>query len=372
MSTAAPPPQPETMHPVMARLDLRTVGRLILGTSIAAALIYWLMPLIARSSWTEILAPFERVSWLDAIWLLVLLLASLVAYSWLLTGAVPGLSHVRALQLNTAGTSISNLLPGGGAAGAGATYMLLRTWGFSRAIASSCLVVTWLWNMLGRALLPVLGIVLLLAVDRRLPAGVITGAAIALGLALLLLACFGALMASTRATRILGGVLGRVLGWVIPRIRRQHAAGEFVPKVIAWRSTTMEVVRTGWRSMSLGVLGFLLGYFVLFWQAAEILGLQIGMPELFGAYAVGRLIASIGITPGGVGVSEAGTAAVLTAFGADPVLSTATTLLFSLYTFVLQIPIGAIAWLTWWLEPGHGSPAEEAEEALERLEGDTP
>ena len=40
--------------------------------------------------------------------------------------------------------------------------------------------------------------------------------------------------------------------------------------------------------------------------------------QIFAAYAVGRLLTAVGVTPGGVGVTESGTAAVLVAWGAAP------------------------------------------------------
>jgi len=82
--------------------------------------------------------------------------------------------------------------------------------------------------------------------------------------------------------------------------------------------------------------------------------------HMFAAYAVGRLLTAIGITPGGVGVTEAGAVAVLVAFGADPAQALSGTVLFSLYTHVMEVPLGILAYLGWAMSkktaPTDGAP----------------
>ena len=75
--------------------------------------------------------------------------------------------------------------------------------------------------------------------------------------------------------------------------------------------------------------------------------------QIFAAYAVGRLLTAVGITPGGVGVTESGTAAVLVAWGAAPAGALAGVVLFSVYTHLMEIPLGAIGWLAWGVSRKH-------------------
>ena len=72
---------------------------------------------------------------------------------------------------------------------------------------------------------------------------------------------------------------------------------------------------------------------------------------MFAAYAVGRLLTTVGVTPGGLGVTEAGTLAVLVAWGADKPAAAAGVLVFALFTHLLEVPLGALGWLAWWLMP---------------------
>ena len=59
---------------------------------------------------------------------------------------------------------------------------------------------------------------------------------------------------------------------------------------------------------------------------------------MFAGYAFGRLLTSVVATPSGVGIAETGSAGLLVAFGGDPATSTAGVLLFSLFTYLIEIP----------------------------------
>src|SRR5690606_16422778 len=88
-----------------------------------AVLLVVLLPQIMRLltgaevSWAQIGAEFTRLSPPMIGLMTVLWLASLWAYTFVLTNSLPGLSHLQALTLNAAGSAVSNLLPFGGAAG---------------------------------------------------------------------------------------------------------------------------------------------------------------------------------------------------------------------------------------------------------------
>jgi uncharacterized protein (TIRG00374 family) len=94
----------------------------------------------------------------------------------------------------------------------------------------------------------------------------------------------------------------------------------------------------------------------------QLVGLQMSFSHLFAAYAVGRLLTAVGITPGGLGVTEGGAVIVLVAFGAAPAEALAGAVLFSLFTHVMEIPLGALAFLGWALSK-KTAPTDNAEDA---------
>jgi len=195
-------------------------------------------------------------------------------------------------------------------------------------------------------ILPVTGLIALLASGRDLPEAVLRGGLIgaAAGVALLALVIAG--LASDKAASSIGRALDPLLR---PLLRRFSPSREvaFDKLVTNQRAHIVSVIRHGWVTMTLGLIGYFAVFYVLFWQSLHVVGLRMTFSHMFAAYAVGRLLSAIGVTPGGVGVTEGGAVAVLVAFGADPAQALAGTVLFSLYTHVMEVPLGALAFLGW-------------------------
>ena len=104
-----------------------------------------------------------------------LMCLGLWCYTFTLTGSLPGLRHGQALIVNLCGSSAGNFFPGGGAAGVAVTYAAFRSWGFSRRAISTSIIVTGVWNILARLLLPVTALIALLVAGGDLPHAVIRG-----------------------------------------------------------------------------------------------------------------------------------------------------------------------------------------------------
>lgn len=327
----------------------RTV-QVVLGLGLAVALLVWGLPYFARTSWGEVLAVLGSVPLSTALALGGLVLLGLYSYTFTLTGSLPGLRHGQALIVNICGSSVGNLLPGGGAAGLAATYTICRSWGFSRRDISTSAIVTGVWNVLARMALPVVAILGLSAGAENVPpaladaalAGSLTGIAV--------IAVFVAVLVSERAALAVGNGLDRVLA-PLTRRRRGDRTMSVRALVVDLRARISDVVRTGWLPMTLGLSGFFGVYFVLFVLVLRATGVDLYYGEMFAAYAIGRLLTAVGVTPGGLGVTETATAAAMVAWGADPAASAAAVVLFSIYTHLLEVPLGALAWLAWTLSP---------------------
>jgi uncharacterized protein (TIRG00374 family) len=318
----------------------------LVGLVLAVVLLGWGLPYFSGTSWGQIVQTMEHVGWGTAGWLFGLMVLGLWLYTFTLTGSLPGLSHLKALTVNVAGSAVGNLLPGGGAAGVAVTYAMCRSWGFSRRDISTSIIVSGVWNVMARVALPVLGVLVLVLGSTPMPRAVSQGGVAGAIGALLLLGVFIAIIASERAATRIGHLLSRLLRPVSSRIRRgpTMTIDELIHDL---RARITAVVGSGWLSMTAGIVGFFGVYFVLFWGCLSSVGVRMPFAELFAAYAVGRLLTAVGITPGGVGVTETGTVAVLIAWGADPTAAAAGVVLFSIYTHLLEIPLGAIGGLAW-------------------------
>jgi uncharacterized membrane protein YbhN (UPF0104 family) len=337
----------------------RQLLQFTVGVVLAVVLLVWGLPHFAQTTWGEIWRVIRSIPPSHALAFQLLMLGGLWSYTFTFTGSLRGLSHPKALIINLCGSSVSNLLPGGGAVGLAATYAMCRSWGFSRRATSTSVIVTGVWNVLARIALPVVAIAVLYIGGVTLPpaltqlavAGSLTGAAVIGG--------FAAIMASERAAQAIGSGVDRVLRPLLRRRTRTMSVEELVRDL---RARINDVVSHGWLQMTLGMVGFFGLYYVLFVLIMRDTGVTLPLNLLFAAYAIGRLLSAVGITPGGVGITETATTVVLVGWGADPAGATAGVVLFSVFTHVMEIPLGAIGWLLWSLS-AKVEPPGEAEEA---------
>ena len=334
----------------------------VIGLFVAIVLVVWWLPKMAHTTWGAVFDTLIHVGLLPVLLLYGLMCLGLWCYTFTLAGSLPGLRHLKALIVNLCGSSAGNFLPGGGAAGVAVTYAAFRSWGFSRRAISTSVIVTGVWNIFARMILPVTALIALLVAGGGLPVAVIRGGLIGAAAGLALLALFIAALASERVTRSIGRALNKVLHRLNRKIASLHEVGvdEFITDQ---RVRMVRVVRQGWIKMTFGLVAYFVVFYVLFWQSLHVVGLRMTFSHMFAAYAVGRLLSAIGVTPGGVGVTEGGAVAVLVAFGADPALALAGTVLFSLYTHVMEVPLGVGAYLAWALSkktaPADGPPRSD-------------
>ena len=339
---------------------VRRVIQSVIGLGLAASLLIWGLPHFAKTTWADIWGVIQTVPLSHALGYQLLMLLGLWCYTFTFTGSLPGLTHAKALVVNLCGSSVSNLLPGGGAVGLAATYAICRSWGFSRRATSTSVIVTGVWNVLARIALPVLAIATLWIGDVLLPdaltdlavAGMVTGLAI--------LGALISIMASERAAQAIGRGLDAVVGPLVRR-RRPSSTMSLSELVHDLRARINDVVGHAWWSMSLGMIGFFAAYFVLFVLIMRGTGVTLPLTLLFAAFAIGRLLTTIGVTPGGIGVTETATSAVLVAWGADNAGATAGVVLFSIFTHLMEVPLGALGWLLWTASP-KVEPLAEGEE----------
>lgn len=340
----------------------------VVGLGLAAVLLGWGLPFFAQTSWTDIWSHVRAVPLSHVVGFQGLMLLGLWSYTFTFTGALRGLTHSKALVINLCGSSVSNLLPGGGAFGLAATYAMCRSWGFTRRATSTAAIVTGVWNVLARIALPVVAILALAIGGVTLPP-VLTELAIGGALTgLAILAAFVAVMASERAAQAVGRTLDRVLGPLLRR--RSRASGKprmrLEDLVHDLRARINDVVGHGWPSMTLGMVGFFGAYYVLFVLVLRETGVTtMPLNLLFAAFAIGRLLTAVGITPGGVGVTEAATTIVLVGWGADAASATAGVVLFSIITHLMEVPLGGLGWILWSVSRKVPPPPEGEDPAFE-------
>jgi uncharacterized membrane protein YbhN (UPF0104 family) len=339
---------PEPPPPRKPRLSWVRWLQFVGGLGLAVGLLGWALPYFAHTTWADVWAVLRGIPATTAFGLFLLMVLGLWLYTFTFTGSLPHLPHVKAFIVNICGSAVGNLLPAGGAAGAAATYKQLRSWGFSRRAISTSLIVTGVWNLMARLLLPIVGIVLMIFFAGDLNPAVMRAAAIGAVGGIVVLAVFITMLASEAACHRIGGWLERTFRF-LPFVR--HAEPSLSQHFLDQRHLTIAVVRHGWLSMTFGLVGFFGMNYLLFWFCQNTVGVQFPFPYMFFAFALSRLLTSVTVTPGGVGVSETGVAALLVGWGANPAQATAGVVLYSLYVHFLEVPLGALGWLAWWASP---------------------
>ena len=337
---------------------LKRSVQFVVGFGLAIFLLWWGLPKVAKTSWTDVWHLLSGLQLGTVLGLTFLMTSGLWLVTFLYTGSLKGLTHAQAMIVNACGSSIGNLLPGGGAAGVVVTYTQLRSWGFLRRDISTMVIVTGVWNVLARVVLPVIGIVAIIFGIGQLNPVVAQAALLGALIGISVVIAFWGMLASEAFAH----KLGRLIARVVKKVRGKKApARDLETTIVGMRRDIIEIVRYGWLEMTYGLIGFFGVYYILFWFCLNSMGVQMPFAYMFGAYTVGRLLTAVGITPGGLGVTEAGTAAVLVGWGADPAQATAGVVLFSLFTHFFEVPLGMLGWLLWTLSP-KTVPADHADD----------
>ncbi len=331
---------------------VRVGGSLVL----AVGLVLVLLPRVTGADWAATLDRLRTLEPWQVLALVALWLLGLYAHTYVATAAMPRLTHRRALAMNLSGSAVSNVVPFGGALGMGLSYRMVRSWGLDGADFAPFTTVTTGVAVLIKLALPVLALSLLVLTGG--PATVTLRVCALVGGAVLIAAVTGsaALLTSRRAATALARgaqvVVDRV-GRLLRAARGRDAHGA----VQGLRLRIYSVVTTGWRRMLLGALAYAALQAALLWVVLSMLGSHLGPIAVFAGFAVGRLLTLLVVTPGGVGSSEAGSAAVLIALGGEPVIVASGVVLFSALTFALEIPVGGVTALLWWRRAGRPSAA---------------
>ncbi len=332
-------------------MQARQWGRMTVSVLLSAAAISLvaLVPAAAGTTWTSVLDSLQAVSWLSLTLLTALWFVGLACYSTSLAASLPGLSNRRALVLSLTGSAAANVLPVGGAAGIGLNYAMIRRWGFSRAGFAAYTTTTNVLAVLTKlTAVAVAAVALAVFGDTRLLSPQMVG----LGLAALVVTpvLTAAVLSPQLGARLGRGVdrLAAGVGRLLRRTRRTRL-GVRLPEL---SRTTGALLRAEWPTMTLSSAAYVGGQAALLWCCLHVVGLDLPAEAIVVGYAADRLLTLLPITPGGVGVVEAGMTAALAALGGPAEGIAAGVLLYRGFTYLLEIPVGGALTAAWLLQNG--------------------
>jgi uncharacterized protein (TIRG00374 family) len=325
------------------------IRRIVLGAvglAVVVATFVYFLPTIA--DYGEVWGVVKQLSWPWICALVVATAVNLVTFAppWMI--ALPGLSFLRAMQVTQMSTALATVVPGGPAAGLAGAFGILRRWRFSTRDIARAATLTSLWNQLLNLCFPVVA-VFLLTISGENTATLATAAFVGVAVLGVVVTGLVLVLISDRLAHDIGDVAARFANWALGKVRRGPVrwSGESFER---FREEAGNLLTRRWHALTLASLAGSLSVFAVLVVSLRAFGVteqQVSLVEAFGAWALVRIIASIPITPGGIGVVELGLTGALVGFGGNNAGVVAAVLVFRFLTVVPTLVVGLVASVTW-------------------------
>jgi uncharacterized protein (TIRG00374 family) len=326
----------------MRRLGKPPVKRILLAAAslaiIVATFVYFL-PTIAN--YGEVWGVVKQLSWERILALLAATALNLVTFAppWMV--ALPGLTFLQAFTVTQASTALSIVVPGGIAAGVAGSYGILRAWGFSGRAVARAITLTGLWNQFLNLTFPIVA-VFLLAITGESTAALATIAFVGVAILGVVVTGFVLILFSPRLAEDIGDVAARFVNWALRKIRRGPVAWDGA-SFERFRREAGDLLERRWHLLTVASLAGQLTVFVLLLvslRALDVPSSEVNAVEAFAAWSVARLVGSIPITPGGIGVVELALTGTLVGFGGNNAGVVAAVLVYRFLTAVPTLLLG--------------------------------
>ncbi|MFN2467549.1 MAG: lysylphosphatidylglycerol synthase transmembrane domain-containing protein [Gaiellaceae bacterium] len=268
---------------------------------------------------------------------------------------LPGLGFPRALALTQASTALTYIAPGGAAPGIALSYGVLRRWGFTRSRVAVALTVVSVWSQLVILTFPALAVGLL-ALEGREHAALQTAAVVALVVLAGLVGSFFVGLHSHRQALRVGDLAARAVSSALRLARRAPTtwSGESFAR---FRGDAIGLLGRRWHVLTAAALAGHLTVFVVLVASLHATGVtndEVGGIEAFASWSLVRLLGTIPITPGGIGVVELGLTGALVGFGGNEAEVVAAVLCYRALTLLPTLLLGLVAASTWRLHDRRG------------------
>ncbi len=323
--------------------------RVLLGLAggiLIVATFAFLLPTIAdyRDVWRVV----KGVSWEWTVALVAVTALNILTFAPPWVVLLPGLSFWSALMMTQATTALSIVVPGGAAVGIATAYAMLRRAGFAPdAVARSVTLVS-LWNQLANLAYPILAL-FLLTITGEETAVLATVAFVGVAILGVVVGALVLVLYSSRMAGEIGDLAARASTGVKGRFHRGPVTwtGRSFER---FRVNVVDVLKRRWHLLTLATLAGSLTVFVVLLVSLRALGVpstEVSVAEAFAAWALARILGSIPITPGGIGVVELSLSAALIGFGGNNAGVVAAVLVFRFLTIVPTLVLGMIAAAVW-------------------------
>jgi len=297
-----------------------------------------------RSVWAVV----NDLSWSQVGLLAGATVLNLATYAPPWQAALPGIRFRQAFVLTQASTASTYVLPGGAAVGMGVSFGMLRGWGFTGRPVTLALALTGIWNQFAALAFPIVALALLTLSKEQNP---LLQTVAFIGVAILIVSAsgFAVGLTSDRLAKWVGNTAARIVTKLLGLIRRGPVKWNGA-SFVSFRHEAVGLLKRRWHVLTLAVLAGQLTVFLVFLVSLRVLDVSAGEVtaiEAFAAWSLARLLGSIPITPGGLGIVEVGLTTALVGFGGKNAEVVAAVLVYRFLTMVPTLVLGLLAAATW-------------------------
>jgi uncharacterized membrane protein YbhN (UPF0104 family) len=339
---AGPRQPPETGKPAPGRhpLSWKLLLRHAVIVAVAGLVIYLLLPKLTR-----VLAAWPRLAGLAPAWMVLAVaaeVASFTCYFGLQRVALRTSAWFAVVTAGLTGNAVSGILPGGSAAGATLQFEMLSAAGLDTDSTVSGLAAISLINLAALLALPLLALPAMLAGIAVSP-GLVHAGLIGIAGFVLLAAAGAVVLQADWPLRGLARAVQNLHNRVFAR-HRQPLTG-LDKRFLDDRDSVRGVLGRQWRQallLTTGRIGFDFGCLL---GALRATGAHPQPSLALLAYAAASILALIPLTPGGLGIVEAGLASLLVLAGVPSSAAFVATLAYRLASYWLPVLAGGPAYL---------------------------
>jgi uncharacterized membrane protein YbhN (UPF0104 family) len=318
------------------------------GLGLAVILGTYIFVLPQFANYGDVWAAVQELSWRWIAILLATVVLNLATFAPPWMAALPGLRFLPALTVTQASTASTYLAPGGPAVGVGLSAAILLGWGFGAGAVTLAVTLTGIWNQLAILGFPTVAFAVLTLTGGN-GAALQTVAALGLVAFLVVAGAFAAAIASESMAAKVEDAAARIANRLLKLVRRGPVEWDG-RSLVRFRARAIGLLRKRWHILTFATLAGQLSVFLVLLASLRALGVgrtEVSVIEAFAAWSLARVIGSLPITPGGLGLVEVGLTSVLVGFGGNRAGIVASVLLYRFLTIVPTLIVGAAAGATW-------------------------
>jgi uncharacterized protein (TIRG00374 family) len=313
--------------------------RRALALALTALVLYGVAPAVG-----DVLGAWPKVRDLHPWWLAAMVafeIASLWCLWELQALSIGTHDRVAVATSQLAGGALGRVIPGGAATAAATQYSMLSAADVPRGASATGLAAATVLQIAGLCVLPILALPAMI-IGLGIPRTLFEVGALALGLFVTMFAV-GIVVARSEQILRWCGRTARDVSCRLPRVEPLRA--DLPDRLVAHRDEVRE--RLGDRLLYAS--GAAVGRWMFDLLALVTALIAVGAHPPFSlvllAFVAAQLLAQIPVTPGGIGVVEAGLTATLALAGVRGGDAALATLAYRLVSYWLMLPAGLVAWL---------------------------